>query len=145
MFRNILIIVCLESNNFFLNQTSINSTYLTKSELDDWDDSPLIGACVGILVTAVIAAISAVVLVLVRNMQKKASMSEVAHYTYLESGTSYSLQSSLSKQPDILHGGAMPRTVRNKETNMQENQDIGATTQSGEHKHWKCKCLSRMC
>lgn len=120
-------------NSTILNHPSLNTTYPGKSVMDDWDDSSLVGACVGILVTVVLAAISAVVLVLVRNMQKKATMSEVAHYTFLETGTSYSLQSSLTSQPDILQSGNsrhFTRLTRDKENNMQENQDIGGGTHS---------------
>ena len=58
----------------------------------------------------VLAAISAIILVLVRNRRQKKCLSELAHYNNMNTGTSSSIQSSLTSkgykvyvhQPDVI-------------------------------------------
>jgi len=96
-----------------------SSTSPQKAGDDDWGESMFLGAAVGILVTMVLAAVSAIVLVLVRNTRQKKSLSELAHYNSLNSGTTSSIQSSLSTKHTMEFG--QPDLVR-VETNYNKNR-----------------------
>ena len=100
----------LLTNNQSLDNSDHNSTSAQKAGDDDWGESSFLGAAVGILVTVVLAAISAIILVLVRNRRQKKCLSELAHYNNMNTGTSSSIQSSLTikgykvyvHQPDVI-------------------------------------------
>ena len=79
-----------------------------------------LGAAVGILVTMVLAAGSAIVLVLVRNTRQKNRLSEMAHYNSLNTGSRSSIQSSLTTKHSREFG--QPDLVR-VETNYNKNRD----------------------
>ena len=86
------------SNNQSFDNSDHNSTSAQKAGDDDWGESSFLGAAVGILVTVVLAAISAIILVLVRNRRQKKCLSELAHYNNMNTGTSSSIQSSLTSK-----------------------------------------------
>ena len=100
----------LLTKNQSLDNSDHNSTSAQKAGDDDWGESSFLGAAVGILVTVVLAAISAIILVLVRNRRQKKCLSEIAHYNNMNTGTSSSIQSSLTikgykvhvHQPDVI-------------------------------------------
>ena len=97
-----------------------NSTSPQKAGDDDWGESMFLGAAVGILVTMVLASVSAIVLVLVRNTRQKKNLSELAHYNSLNTGTSSSIQSSLTTKHSMEF--CQPDLVR-VETNYNKNRD----------------------
>ena len=90
------------SNNQSLDNSVHNSTSAQKAGEDDWGESSFLGAAVGILVTVVLAAISAIILVLVRNRRQKKCLSELAHFNNMNTGTSSSIQSSLTSKHYLL-------------------------------------------
>ena len=67
----------------------------------------------------VLAAISAIILVLVRNRRQKKCLSELAHYNNMNTGTSSSIQSSLTikhylleqHQPDLIQSEKTEATI----------------------------------
>eukprot|EP00092_Neocalanus_flemingeri_P009618 GFUD01010354.1.p1 GENE.GFUD01010354.1~~GFUD01010354.1.p1 ORF type:complete len:424 (+),score=128.92 GFUD01010354.1:116-1387(+) len=91
--------------NRSLENSAINSSYPQKAlQVEDWGESTFLGAAVGILVTVVLAAISAIILVLVRNRGQRKSLSELSRYTSMNMNkdTSSSIQSSLTSQGHLV-------------------------------------------
>ena len=73
----------------------------------------------------VLAAISAIILVLVRNRRQKKCLSELAHYNNMNTGTSSSIQSSLTSkhyllerhQPDLIQSEKTEATIEPQDKN----------------------------
>jgi len=77
---------CRYSGNFYnllVNELGrLNSSLPEKAlQVDDWDEKTFLGAAVGILITVVLAATAAAVLVVVRNRSQRKSLSELSQYT----------------------------------------------------------------
>ena len=115
----------LLTNNQSLDNSDHNSTSAQKAGDDDWGESSFLGAAVGILVTVVLAAISAIILVLVRNRRQKKCLSELAHYNNMNTGTSSSIQSSLTSkhyllerhQPDLIQSEKTEEAIEPQDKN----------------------------
>jgi len=76
---------------------AVNTT--ENKDVGDWEEPLFLGAAVGILVTMLVAAVAAIVLVLVRNTRQKRNLSELAHYNNLNtSTTTSSIHSSLTSK-----------------------------------------------
>jgi len=98
-----------------LGNTKSNASHPQALQVEDWEESTFLGAAVGILVTVVIAAISAIILVLVRNSRQKKCLSELSRYTNMNKESSSSIQSSLTSQGRLVklhhHNLMQSRTV----------------------------------
>lgn len=57
-------------------------------QVDSWNEKTFLGAAVGILVTVVVAALAAVILVLVRNRSQRKSLSDMSKYNSTDSSSS---------------------------------------------------------
>ena len=70
----------MENNNQSLDNSDQNSTSAQKAGEDDWGESSFLGAAVGILVTVVLAAISAIILVLMDMLNRQGKMVDDTEY-----------------------------------------------------------------
>ena len=75
------------------NNNHLQDTLAEKAlQVSDWDEKAFLGAAVGILVTVILAAMAALVLVIIRNRRK--SLSELSRY----SNTSMDSTSSIEQE-----------------------------------------------
>ena len=102
---------CFHSGNFYnllVHQSGVRDALLEDSfpekslQVESWNEKTFLGAAVGILVTVVLAALAAVILVLVRNRSQRKSLSDISRYTNTSMDSSSSIdqeyQSTMGSQ-----------------------------------------------
>eukprot|EP00090_Calanus_glacialis_P029633 TRINITY_DN47578_c0_g1_i1.p1 TRINITY_DN47578_c0_g1~~TRINITY_DN47578_c0_g1_i1.p1 ORF type:complete len:314 (-),score=114.30 TRINITY_DN47578_c0_g1_i1:63-1004(-) len=94
--------------NLLVHESGVRDALLEDSfpekslQVESWNEKTFLGAAVGILVTVVLAALAAVILVLVRNRSQRKSLSDISRYTNTSMDSSSSIdqeyQSTMGSQ-----------------------------------------------